>query len=48
MYISLAWNLQGFSLQSGEVKSCVFTLKIFANVSGITGFSFDIVVEGRE
>jgi len=44
-YITLTWDKEGYSLAGGVVKA-TFTLKISANIQGITSFSFDITIAG--
>jgi len=45
-YISLAWNVEGAQIVSGGVTQAVLTLSVLGTISGITGFSFNIVIVG--
>jgi len=45
-YMKLSWNLGGQTLSAGQTKQAIFTLQIFANVTGITNFSFDVTIVG--
>lgn len=45
-YISLTWDGEGKVLNIDEVAMAALTLSVSATISGITSFSFDIVMEG--
>lgn len=45
-YIGLSWNYDGQSIDPGEAVEVTFTLVVSDSVSGITDFSFDIVIVG--
>lgn len=45
-YITLTWDKEGVSLNAGQVVKATFTLKVAANIQGITNFSFDITIAG--
>lgn len=43
-FISVVWYLEGVRMMSQEVREATLTLVVAANVTGITTFSFDIVI----
>lgn len=45
-YITLSWNYAGRSIAVNEVLKVTFTLTVSASISGITDFSFEIVIIG--
>lgn len=45
-YITLNWNREGYSLNASLVLQAVFTLSVSSSITGITNFSFDIVITG--
>jgi len=45
-YITLSWDMEGGTVNPGEVVGAVFTLYVSNSTSGITNFSFDMVIEG--
>jgi len=45
-YISLAWDVEGAQVDSGGVVQAVLTLSVSGAISGITDFSFNIIIEG--
>lgn len=45
-YITCTWNSEGKSLDANQVTPAVLTLSVNATISGITNFSFDIVIVG--
>jgi len=47
-YMSLSWDYGGQTLSVGEVIQVKFTLSVSADITGITNFSFDIVVMANE
>ena len=47
-YITLSWNRENYLLNSGSVVQAVLTLSVSSGVSGVTNFSFDIIITGIE
>lgn len=47
-YMDLSWDREGQMVDSGSVVSATLTLSVSSSISGITDFSFDIVVTGVE
>jgi hypothetical protein len=47
-FITLSWNIEGVLLDPNEVASASLTLTVSSQISGITTFSFNIVIEGTE
>ncbi len=50
-YINLSWNREGYVLgtsQSTRVVETVLTLSVLSNTTGITSFSFDLIITGTE
>jgi hypothetical protein len=47
-YMALTWNRQGQTLNAGSVTQAALTLSVYSNVTGITSFSFDIIIAGIE
>ena len=45
-YLSLSWNREGVTLDDGEVVQAVLTLTVSDQITGITTYSFNIVIEG--
>ena len=45
-YMSLSWDYNGQSIDAGGVVQVELTLTVYSNVTGITDFSFDIVITG--
>jgi hypothetical protein len=45
-YIALSWNREGQSVNPSEIVDATLTLAVSPGVSGITDFSFDIVIVG--
>lgn len=46
--ITLSWNREDHVLNSGLVVEAVLTLSVSSDISGITSFSFDIIITGTE
>lgn len=46
LYMTFGWNLGGQTLNPGQIKQAVFTLQVSASVTGITNFSFDVIIVG--
>lgn len=47
-YMTLTWDKQGQTLNAGSAASASLTLTVFSNTTGITNFSFDIIIAGAE
>jgi len=47
-YITLMWNREAQVLNSQTVAAATLTLSVSANISGITNFSFNIIMTGVE
>ena len=47
-YIGLSWNRETQSVAAGAVVAAALTISVYSNVTGITSFSFDIVIAGIE
>ena len=47
-FIGLSWNREAQSVSAGTVVAAVLTVSVYSNVTGITNFSFDIVIAGIE
>jgi len=45
-YISVSWDQESKGLEPDQVVSVTFTLSVSAEVSGVTSFSFEIVIVG--
>ena len=45
-FISVSWDQEGKRLEPDQVVSLTFTLSVSAEVSGVTSFSFEIVITG--
>lgn len=45
-YIALSWNYYGHSIGLGEIVEVTINLAVSDSVSGITDFSFDVVIVG--
>jgi len=45
-FISVSWDQEGKTLQTNQVVSVTFSLSVSPNVSGVTSFSFEIVITG--
>ena len=45
-YLSLSWNREGATLDADEVAQAVLTLTVSDVITGITTYSFNIVIEG--
>ena len=47
--ITLSWNREGYVLNTtAPVVQAILTLSVSPNISGITSFSFDIIITGTE
>lgn len=47
-YIGLAWNREGAILNAGFIASATLILSISSSISGISTFSFNIVITGTQ
>jgi hypothetical protein len=47
-YMGLSWNREGQIVNSGAVTTAILTLSVSSSISGITSFSFDIIITGVE
>jgi hypothetical protein len=47
-YISLAWSQEGKTVSVGSMVTASVMLSVSSSVSGITSFSFNIVITGTE
>jgi len=47
-YIALSWNRQNYALASGAAVQATLTLSVSKNISGVTSFTFDIIITGTE
>ncbi len=45
-YITLSWDKEGTQIVADEVVQAILTLSISNTITGITDFSFNIVIEG--
>jgi len=46
-YMSLSWNYTGYVLPPSQSTPLLLTLTLFTNATGITNFSFEILVRGE-
>jgi hypothetical protein len=46
--ITLSWSPDDTTLNAGQVATATLTLDVSGSISGITDFSFDIVITGTE
>lgn len=44
--IGLAWDRENTAISSGQVVLATFTLTVSSSISGVTNFSFNVVVTG--
>ncbi len=47
-YLTLSWDRQDHVLNSSSCVSAVLTLSVSQDISGVTNFSFDIIIIGAE
>jgi hypothetical protein len=47
-YLGMSWNRETQSVAVGTVVAAVLTISVSSNITGITNFSFDIVIAGIE
>jgi len=43
-YMTLTWDYDGSTLQPGEVRTVILTLKVSPDISGVIDFAFDIII----
>jgi hypothetical protein len=48
LYITLSWNREGYVLEPGAYVQTVLTLSVSQSISGVTSFSFNIIITGTE
>jgi hypothetical protein len=46
--ITLSWNDEGYLLDPGSVVQAVLTLSVSSSISGVTSFSFNMIITGTE
>ena len=47
-YIELSWDYDGSTLEPGAVVGVTLTLTVNSSITGVEGFSFDIIIIGTE
>ena len=47
-YITLTWNQEKYVLPAGQVVTAVLTLSVSSSVSGVTSFSFNIIITATQ
>ena len=45
-YLTLSWDREGAQVNAGEVIPAILTLSVSGSITGITNFSFNIVLAG--
>ena len=45
-YLTMSWDREGAEVAADEVVQALLTLDVSGSITGITDFSFDIVIEG--
>ena len=45
-YLTMSWDREGAEVAAAEVVQALLTLDVSGSITGITDFSFDIVIEG--
>ena len=45
-YLGVSWDREGTSIAAGGVLQAVITMDVSSSITGISDFSFDIVIEG--
>lgn len=43
-FMALSWDYDGSKLQPGEIRAVRFTLTVMLSITGVTDFSFDVVI----
>jgi uncharacterized membrane protein len=47
-YITVSWNLEGAQINPSTVLTVTLTLTVNSNIQGVTGFSFNININGQQ
>jgi len=47
-YITLTWNREAYALSHQTSVSAILSLAVSSSVSGVQGFSFDVIITGTE
>ena len=47
-YMTVTWDYNGVQLQPGEVREVKFNLLVSGEISGVSGFSFDLVITASQ
>ena len=47
-YITLTWNREAYALNHQTSISAILTLTVSPSISGVQGFSFDVILTGTE
>jgi hypothetical protein len=47
-YMTLGWNRQGHLLNAGSSIQATLTLSVSSSITGVSSFSFDIIISGTE
>jgi hypothetical protein len=47
LFLQVYWNYDGSSIEPFQVFQAAIFLHVASNVTGINGFSFDIIIEGK-
>lgn len=47
-YITLTWNREAYALNHQTSISAILTLTVSPSISGVQGFSFDVIITGTE
>ena len=45
-FITLEWDQEGSTINAGDIQQAALTLTISTDITGVTDFSFNIVIEG--
>jgi len=45
-FITLSWDQEGTTINPGDIQQAALTLTISDDITGVTDFSFNIVIEG--
>lgn len=47
-YVTLTWNREAYALNHQTSTSAVLTLAVSQSITGVQGFSFDVIITGTE
>jgi len=47
-YMSLSWSYNGAVIKPGQIVQVTLSLQVSSSISGVTNFSFDIVITATE